>query len=269
MTVLSSDCLFRSDHLLKRGFTIFQSDKLKDWAGIDTFDRYRQSVMSFREKSRQFFELDLSVKHGFEAPLKAYLPELNGFGPGWWPESTYADPANNNPDYDIQYILSNVYEDCDRPVMFDFEAADSESYSLGGHYLPNPEGNVICDFINEFILNRLCEDLAANLNVAIPKVTQQFQIAYYSQRGVVGKHTDTPFVMGNVGPTQNLYILPFDTQEPYQVVLGEGEVLLYPGRQFGEVLASVDRQLPPALPHWVNGRKGRVAILLGCFISKR
>lgn len=136
--------------------------------------------MSFRDKSRKFFELDLSVKHGFEAEDQAYIPKLNGFRPDWWPESTYADPANNNPDYDIQYILSNVYEEADRPVMFDFEDIAAESGSIGEHYLPNPEGNVICDFLNDFVLNRLCEDLAANLNIDIPKVTQQFELAYYS-----------------------------------------------------------------------------------------
>ena len=153
--------------------------------------------------------------------------------------------------------------------MFDFENTDSETSSIAETYLPNPEGNDICDFINEFILNRLCEDLADNLNITIPKVTQQFEIAYYSQRGVVRKHTDTPFLMGNIGPTKHLYILPFDTQEPCEVILEEGEILLYPGRQFREFLASVDRPLPPALPHWVNDQKGRLAILLGCFISKR
>ena len=268
MAILSSDSLSISDRLLKRGFTIFQSDNLKNLAGVDVFERYRKNVMSFRAKLRKLFELDLSVKRGFEAAVTSYVPELNGFGPGWWPESKFPDPIEN-VDYDIQYILSKIYDESHPSTMFDFDGIDPD-ISLGGRDdLPNLESNFISDFLSQFVLNRLREDLAANLNVSIPKLKQQFEIAYYPRKGLLPKHTDTPFLMGNIGPTQNLYILPFDTREPYQVFLEEGEILLYTGREFRELLTSVDRKLPTPMPHWVNGSQGRIAILLPCFASRQ
>ena len=47
------------------------------------------------------------MKRRFKATVTSYVPELNGFGPGWWPESNFPDPIEN-VDYDIQYILSNI-----------------------------------------------------------------------------------------------------------------------------------------------------------------
>lgn len=253
------------EHFLREGYLIFTAKTLQNFSSEPIWNKYLDNISILQQKIRKFFALEKTNKARFKTLNSNFKAEKKLYNPGWWEASSYQDSIEQI-NFCLEYFISKNYFNSDEESMFINKNIPSDLLAQYQQFIPNKEVYQICSFLSMTVFDYFQKELKNLLNLNLPSYSLQIETAYYPDSALLNKHTDSSFLQAIIGPSEEgLFIVPLQSNQPIPLELKLGDVLLYSGREFKNILKS--ENLPDPLPHWVEAKKGRISILAGTFIN--
>ncbi|MGB3511706.1 MAG: hypothetical protein WBA93_21200 [Microcoleaceae cyanobacterium] len=124
------------------------------------------------------------------------------------------------------------------------------------------EAHQLGEFLDREFVTPILQQFSSQYGLEMPSTSLQVQCAYYSTPFHLAPHTDKGFFEGIIGLANGLTIYPSHDNQPVQVDLKTGDILLYTGLEFQDFYSDRISNVPLPLLHSVEADAGRMSILM-------
>jgi len=251
---------FKIENFIEEGYLLIRKQNLRDYSSIKEEESFLANIVEIRQKMKLFFELPLEKKKWVQGS-HAIDPKTKCYYSGWLGIDESVKELYGM-DFPLEYYYSrDLYSSTSENICFPKE--DSFETQKVTKLLPSNQIFSFGNFIDKIFINPLLKEYSEYCKISSVETTLQIQTTYYPNKTFLGKHQDSSFLDGIVGPAE-VFIFPNKSKDRVKVKLELGDIILYTGKQFKEQYKEACK-LPIPLPHSVEAEKGRMALLFGCW----